>query len=516
MSLLEVHEISQTYGDKSLYRNASFDLYKGEHMGLVGQNGAGKSTLMKSLIGEVVPDTGYIRWQNKIRVGHLDQYASVNEEESIFSYLRGAFSELFEAERKLNEVNEELMHRADDALVRTAASLQDFLERKEFYAIDSKVQRVAAGLGLTPLGLDRPLGKLSGGQRAKTIMGKLLLADVDVLLLDEPTNFLDTEHIEWLTKYLKNYKGAFIIISHDEHFLNDICTCILDVEFDMLKKYTGDYESFLRQKEQKQVEYIRAYEHQQKEIKKAEDYINKNKVRASTAAMAKSRQKKLDKMEKIAAPKHHVKPNFKFPYVDISTTKALAMEKLEVGYYYSLMPGITLDLATGTKNAIIGFNGIGKSTLLKTLIGEIPAMKGEFRFGERTVVGYYEQELVFEDDQKTPIDYILDIYPRMSVKDVRTALAKCGISAEHIDRPIATLSGGEQSKVKLCRLTLFPCNFLILDEPTNHLDAEAKASLQKAIQNFIGTVLFVSHDPEFYNGWVDRIFDIEEHIILND
>ena len=232
--------------------------------------------------------------------------------------------------------------------------------------------------------------------------------------------------------------------------------------------------------------------------------------------MAKSRQKKLDKMDRIAAPKHHAKPNFKFPYVDISTTKALAMENLEVGYYYSLMPGITLDLATGTKNAIIGFNGIGKSTLLKTLIGEIPAMKGDFRFGERTVVGYYEQELVFEDDRKTPMDYILDLYPRMSVKEVRTALAKCGINAEHIDRPISTLSGGEQSKVKLCRLTLFPCNFLILDEPTNHLDAEAKASLQKAIQNFRGTVLFVSHDPDFYTGWVDRVFDIEEHIILND
>lgn len=516
MSLLEVHEISQTYGDKSLYQNASFDLYKGEHMGLVGQNGAGKSTLMKSLIGEVVPDSGYIRWQNKITVGHLDQYASVDENQSIFDYLKGAFDDLFEAEARLNKINEELMVNSDPNLVRTATSLQDMLERKEFYAVDSKVQRVASGLGLTPLGLDRPLGKLSGGQRAKTILGKLLLADVDVLLLDEPTNFLDTEHIEWLTKYLKNFKGAFIIISHDENFLNDISTCILDVEFDMLKKYNGNYEAFLKQKEQKQVEYIRAYEHQQREIKKAEDYINKNKVRASTAAMAKSRQKKLDKMDRLAAPKHHVKPNFKFPYVEISTNKALALDQLEVGYYYSLMPGISMDLVTGTKNVIIGFNGIGKSTLLKTLLGEIPAMKGTFRFGERTVVGYYEQELNFEDDQKTPMEYILDLYPRMSVKDVRTALAKCGIHSEHIDRPIATLSGGEQSKVKLCRLTLFPCNFLILDEPTNHLDAEAKESLQKAIKNFRGTVLFVSHDPEFYDAWVDRVFDIEEHIILND
>ena len=519
MSLLEVHEISQTYGDKSLYQKASFDLFKGEHMGLVGRNGAGKSTLMKSLIGEVVPDSGYIRWQNKIKIGYLDQYADVDENETIFSYLKSAFNDLIAEEQRLLSINEQLLtcyNEESEKLVRTAAALQDMLERREFYAIDSKVQRVAAGLGLTPLGLDRPLGKLSGGQRAKTIMGKLLLSESDILLLDEPTNFLDAEHIEWLTKYLKGFKGAFIIISHDEGFLNDICTCILDVEFDMLKKYSGNYQDFLRQKEQKQVEYIRAYEHQQKEIEKAEDYINRNKVRAATAAMAKSRQKKLDKMERLAAPKSQVKMSIKFPYADISTAKALAIEDLEIGYYFSLMPKLTLDFQTGTKNAIIGFNGIGKSTLLKTIIGEIPALGGTAKFGERTVVGYYEQELVFPDENQTPLEFMLDCYPQMSVKEVRTALARCGIMGEHIDQPLATLSGGEQSKVKLCRLTQMKCNFLILDEPTNHLDVSAKEALAKAIRNFPGTVLLVSHDPDFYESWADRIFDIEEYIILND
>lgn len=516
MSLLEVHEISHTYGDKSLYRNASFDLFKGEHIGLVGQNGAGKSTLMKSLIGEVVPDTGFIRWQNKVKVGHLDQYASVDPRDTIESYLKSAFRELFEAEKKLMEVNEELTRHPDEILLKTASSLQDMLEQKEFYAVDSKVQRVAAGLGLTAIGLNRPLEKLSGGQRAKVILAKLLLADVDVLLLDEPTNFLDTEHVEWLTKYLKSFKGAFIIISHDHLFLNDICTCILDVEFDTLKKYAGNYDAFLSQKELKQVEYARAYEHQKKEIEKAEDYIAKNKTRAATAAMAKSRQKKLDKIDRLVTPKTQAKPHFKFPYREISTQKALSLEDLEVGYYYSLMPKLSLGIATGSKTALIGFNGIGKSTLLKTLVGEIPAIKGDFKFGEKTEVGYYEQDLRFEDDQKTPLAYLLDLFPKMTVKELRGALAKCGICAEHIDRNIATLSGGEQSKVKLCVLTLTPANFLILDEPTNHLDAQAKDALEKAIRSFKGTVLFVSHDPSFYQDWADRVIDIEEHIIIND
>ena len=516
MSLLEIQDISHTYGDKSLYQNASFELFKGEHMGLTGANGAGKSTLMKTLVGEVVPDTGYIRWQSKVKVGHLDQYASVDQDQTIYSYLRSAFAELFEAERKLTAVNEELTENPSDLLVRTASSLQDLLEQKGFYAVDSKIQRVAAGLGLTPLGLDRTLRTLSGGQRAKVLMAKLLLADVDVLLLDEPTNFLDTEHVEWLTKYLKSFKGAFIIISHDQYFLNEICDCILDVEFDTLKKYSGNYESFLKQKELKQVEYARAYQHQQKQIEKDEDYIVRNKTRAATAAMAKSRQKRLDKIDRLAAPKTKAKPNFKFPYTEISTRSALSVTDLSIGYYYPLMPKLSLTIETGAKTAVIGFNGIGKSTLLKTLVGEIPALGGSFRFGEQTALGYYEQELRFDDAQKTPLDFILDLYPRMTVKEVRTALAKCGISAEHIDRGIATLSGGEQSKVKLCVLTLSPGNFLILDEPTNHLDVDAQESLKKAIRNFKGTVLFVSHDPGFYGDWVDRIIDIEEHIIVND
>lgn len=516
MSLLEVHEISHMYGDKTLYKEASFDLYKGEHMGVVGQNGAGKSTLLKTLVGEVVPDAGFIRWQSKVSVGHLDQYAKVDETMTIFAYLRTAFQELFDAEEKLKETNEELLLHPTERLVRTAASLQDKLEQQGFYGVDSQIQRVAAGLGITPLGLDRVLGKLSGGQRAKVIMAKLLLENPDVLLLDEPTNFLDKEHIDWLMKYLKNFKGAFVIVSHDTDFLDNVCSCILDIEFDTIKKYSGGYQSYLKQKAQQEAEYIRKYESQQRDIAETKEYIAKNKVRAATANMAKSRQKKLDKMEKITAPKFTVTPNIKFPYAAISTQKALEVKDLEVGYYYSLMPKLSFSVRTGEKWVFTGFNGIGKSTLLKTLMGEIPALAGSFRFGEKTALNYYAQELVWENEEQTPMDYIFDRYPKMSVKEVRNALSRCVIRSDHAIQAIGTLSGGEQSKVKLCNLTLTPSNFLLLDEPTNHLDVTAQNVLKKALEKFEGTVILVSHDPSFYEGWTDNVFDIEDHIILND
>lgn len=516
MSLLEVHNISHMYGDKTLYTEASFELFKGEHLGVVGQNGAGKSTLLKTLVGEVVPDQGYVRWQAKTKVGHLDQYAQVDDSLTIFQYLRTAFAPLFEAEAKLKQVNEELLHNTEERLIRTAANLQDLLERQNFYGIDSQVQRVAAGLGLTAIGLDRPLGKLSGGQRAKTILAKLLLADSDVLLLDEPTNFLDREHIDWLIKFLKGFKGAFIIVSHDCDFLDKVCSCILDIEFDTIKKYSGGYQSFLKQKEQQEAEYLRRYQSQQREIERTEDYIARNKTRAATANMAKSRQKKLDKMEKIAAPKFTAKPNIRFPFQSLTTRKALEVKNLEVGYYYALMPKLTFTMEMGQKWVFTGFNGIGKSTLLKTLIGEIPALSGNFSFGEKVKINYYAQELAWDNPEITPMDYIFDLYPKMTVKEVRNALSRCVIRSDHALQPLGTLSGGEQSKVKLCNLTLTPSNFLILDEPTNHLDATAQETLKKALITYEGAVILVSHDPSFYQDWADNIFDIEDHIILND
>lgn len=510
MALLEVQNLSHSYEDKQLYKGSSFELYKGEHMGVVGQNGTGKSTLIKILLKEVLPDKGSIKWQPGVTIGHLDQYAIVNEEETIFNYLRTAFKDLYEMEAKLNKLYEEMAENYTDAIMNKVASMQEELEKGNFYAIDSTVQKVASGLGITAMGMDTCLKNLSGGQRAKVILAKLLLQTPEVLVLDEPTNFLDKEHVEWLSEYLKTFTGAFIIVSHDYDFLESVTTCICDIEFNKIKKYKGTYSSFLKQKEFLREDYIRQYNSQQKEIKKLEDYIAKNGVRASTAKMAKSREKKLDKIERIDKPEFNVKPHFRFNGVETTADVILEVNGLEVGYYYPLLPKMKFDIRNEEKVVITGFNGIGKSTLLKTLMGEIKPISGNFRFSETIKsIGYYEQDLKWENPDDIPLDIIGKEFPKLNQKQIRKNLADCGVRKEHVMQPVTTLSGGEQAKVKLCKIVIKPCNLLILDEPTNHLDVDTKEELKKAIKEFNGTVILVSHESSFYKDVATRIVSIE-------
>lgn len=510
MSLLEVKDLSHSYGGKVLYHDASFDLYNGEHMGLVGQNGSGKSTLIKTLIGEVIPDDGLIKWFPKASVGHLDQYAQVDAGITVFEYLKQAYADLYRMEERLNGLYEKMAEDTSEKLINQAANLQETLEDRDFYSIESHIYRVAAGLGITAIGMDKVLEKLSGGQRAKVILAKLLLEKPEVLLLDEPTNFLDKEHVEWLSKYLTGFEGAFILVSHDFDFLDQVTTCIGDIEFGTITKYHGNYSAFLKQKGQKREEYIRQYESQKKLIERTEEYIAKNKVRASTAAMAKSRQKKLDKIERMAPPTGLTKPMIRFKSTGITAQRVLEVKDLEVGYYYPLLPKLHFVLEQNQRVVITGFNGIGKSTLLKTLIGEILPISGSFEFARNVVIGYYEQDLKWEREGQTPLEIITEAFPKLSQKQTRSALSRCGVKAEHVLQPITTLSGGEQSRVKLCKLTLSPCNLLILDEPTNHLDYLAKESLQEALQDFDGTVILVSHEAAFYRDWADKVLEIEK------
>ncbi|MDL2274453.1 ATP-binding cassette domain-containing protein [Oscillospiraceae bacterium OttesenSCG-928-G22] len=507
MSLLSVKHLSQGYGDKSLYENASFELVKGEHIGVVGQNGVGKSTFLQILTGEVVPDSGEIRWQRGIRVGHLDQYARTDDGLSIETYLKTAYAALYELEAKMTALYEKSAETGDESLLSRASSIQERLLEADFYAIDSEIGKVAAGLGLTAIGLDRPLGELSGGQRAKVILAKLLLEKADVLLLDEPTNFLDKEHVAWLADYLVTLESAFIVVSHNFEFLEKIATGVCDIEFGTIKKYSGGFSEFLKQKSLLREDYIRRYHAQQKEIERTEEFIRRNIAGVNTK-MAQGRRKQLARMEKLAPPSFAEKPNFRFKEAKLLAQDALSVAGLEVGYYYPLLPKIGFEVKSGQTLVVTGFNGIGKSTLLKTLVGEIPAISGGFTFTPQVVLGYYEQDLNWENPRATPMNIIYERYPKMSPKELRSALARFGVKADHAIQPIETLSGGEQSKVKLCRLALAPCNFLILDEPTNHLDAETKEVLRAALVDFSGSVILVSHEEKFYKDFADRVLDI--------
>ncbi len=510
MSLLEVGNLSHAYGDKVLYKQSSFSLFKGEHMGIVGQNGTGKSTLIKILIGEVIPDTGFVVWQKKIGIGHLDQYAGVDGSLTIREYLRAAFSELYDAEERLNQLYAKLRGDGDRVLLRQIEDRQDYLIKNDFYAIDTLIGKVATGLGLTGIGMDRKLSKLSGGQREKVILAKLLLNKPDVLLLDEPTNFLDAEHIEWLSSYLSALKTAIMVVSHDHMFLDRITTCICDIENGRIRKYNGSYSHFIMQREQRREDYIRSYTAQKNEIEKLEQYIRKNKVRAATAKMARGRQKKLDKIERLAPPTVMGKPQIGFSEIMRCNTRPLTVNELEVGYSYALLPKLSFKMTAGEKLAVTGFNGIGKTTLIKTLVGLIPVISGSFWFDEQVKIAYYEQETQWENGDMTPIEIISAVYPKLTQKEVRSRLSRCGVKTANALQPIKTLSGGEQSKVKLCNMTMTQTNFLILDEPTNHLDAETKEALGLALHAFTGNVILVSHEAAFYENIVDDLIDIEK------
>lgn len=513
--LLTVENLSMTYDKKTLYSNASFRVFKNDKIGIVGQNGVGKSTLIEILGQKVIPDSGEIIFDKNIKVGYLDQYLKVDKKMSIMTYLKSAFKGVLDSAERLEKVNWEMANEIDkDALtklVNKATSIREELERADFYAMESNIMRVASGLGVTNYGMNTLLGNLSGGQKIKVILAKLLLENPDLIILDEPTNFLDTNHVDWLVKYLKEYKGTFLIVSHNQEFLNDVVNVIFDIEFGKITRYRGNYQDYLIKKAMMMENYERQYTSNQKERAKLEEYIQKNKARASTANMAKSRQKKLDKMEVLERPKNsNTKIYLNFNYQSISSHKFLEVKNLEIGYYASLLPPMSFEIKSGTKLAISGFNGIGKTTLLKTLIGELKPIDGTFSFVEDVKIAYYEQDHNWDNPKETPMQLISNLYPQMCEKEIRSVLARCAITGGLALQPLETLSGGEQSKVKLCLVMLKKANVLILDEPTNHLDASAKESLLESLQKYPGTVIFVSHERDFVDKLATKIFNIED------
>ena len=515
MGLLEIKNMSLSFGDKVIFNNVDFFVNKGDKMGIVGVNGAGKSTLLKILNKDIFYDKGSYNINPNIKIGYLDQQALIDSEKNIMDYLRESYQQIYDADKKLSATYEKMAFATTDEelfrLTEQTEKLMDFLQENDFYSLDGKIEKVADGLGITGFGLDTKVKTLSGGQRAKVRLAKLLLEKPDVLLLDEPTNFLDVDHISWLANFLANFDGTFVLVSHDTDFLAKVTNCVCDVDCNKITRYNEDYNRFVASRELRREQHEKNYKKQQKTIERLEDYIARNIARASTTKMAQSRQKQLDKMELIDKPTTHTKPTFLFGFKRLGSEILLQVNDLLIGYDKPLLKKpINIVLKRGEKLAITGFNGIGKSTFLKTISGVLPAISGSFKLATNVVIGYYEQEHIFENPNQTPLEYIWDEYPKLTEREVRGALARCALKAEHITEPLKKLSGGEQSKVKICKLMLKPCNILILDEPTNHMDANAIEQLSVAIKEFGGTVLFVSHDKSFVTKNADKVLQFED------
>ena len=512
MSILNVEKLSHGFGDRAIFTDVSFRLLKGEHVGFVGANGEGKSTFMNIITGKLMPDEGKIEWSKNVRVGYLDQHAVLEKGQTIRDVLQSAFAFLFDLEAQMNGYYAEMAESDEERmnfLMEETGSIQELLEHHDFYIIDSKVEEIGRALGLTDIGLDKDVTELSGGQRTKVLMGKLLLEKPDILLLDEPTNYLDENHIEWLKRYLIDYENAFILISHDIPFLNSVVNLIYHVENAELNRYVGNYEKFQEVYEMKKAQLEAAYRKQQQEIEDLKDFVARNKARVSTRNMAMSRQKKLDKMDVIELTKEKPKPEFNFKEARASDRYIFQTEDLVIGYDKPLSRPLTLSMERGQKIALVGANGIGKTTLLKSIIGEIPPISGKTTLGDYLYPGYFEQEKKYTDNV-TCIDEIWKEFPSYTQYEVRSALAKCGLTTKHIESMVKVLSGGEQAKVRLCKLINNETNVLLLDEPTNHLDVDAKEELKRALKAYKGSILLICHEPEFYQDVVTEVWNCED------
>ena len=476
MSILNVEHLTHGFGDRAIFNDVSFRLLKGEHIGLVGANGEGKSTFMNIVTGKLMPDEGKVEWAKNVRVGYLDQHSTLTKGMTIESVLKSAFAWLFELEENMNQICDRLGEAAPDemdAMMEELGVIQDTLTMHDFYIIDTKVEEVARALGLLELGLSHDVTDLSGGQRMKVLLAKLLLEKPDILLLDEPTNYLDAEHIAWLKRYLQEYENAFILISHDIPFLNDVVNIIYHMENQRLDRYVGDYDKFQEVYEVKKSQLEAAYRKQQQEISELKDFVARNKARVATRNMAMSRQKKLDKMDVIELAAERPKPEFNFKLGRTPGRYIFETKDLVIGYDEPLSKPLNISMERGHKIALVGANGIGKTTLLKSILGLIPSLGGSVELGENLEIGYFEQEIKGEN-RNTCIDEIWEEFPSFSQYEVRSALAKCGLTTKHIESLVRVLSGGEQAKVRLCKLINKSTNVLLLDEPTNHLDVDAK------------------------------------------
>lgn len=521
--LLNVEHLYKYFNGQALLKDINFTVEDREAVGLIGINGCGKSTLLNIITGSEGYDKtpeglGSVNIAGKASIGFLRQNSGLNSELTIGEEMKNAFAPLLETLDKMKVLEKKMADGGDiDDISHEYAELSSYFEARDGYRIDVKIKQVLNGMGFGSTPTDRVISTLSGGEKTRLALAKLLLEEPNLLILDEPTNHLDFETLMWLEDYLKGYKGAIIIVSHDRYFLNKVCTRICEIEQGRLTSYRGDYSSYLVQKKMNSERQLKEYEAQKKEIAKLEDYVAKNLVRASTSKMAKSRQHMLDRIERIDKPLMYSKPpKIKLEY-DIEPTKDIVRVvdcPLVVGEgadKKELIKSLTMNVRRGEHVAIIGANGIGKTSILKLIQGIIPHEGGNISWGGNVKISYFEQEHAILDPRKTVLEEIMDRYPRLSEQQARSVLGAVLLTGENVFKPISVLSGGERAKLCFAIMALNRGNVLVLDEPTNHLDLSTKEVLEDALAEFSGTIILVSHDRYLLNKVASRIIEVKHN-----
>ncbi len=512
MIIAQGHDLEKQFGANTLFKNVNFSIDANARIGLIGPNGVGKTTLLKIMTGEEEATHGEFTINKNIAVGYIAQENALGESKTIWEEMLSVFAPLINMSQKIADLQKKMAASPQNAeLLKQYDQLQFDFEQQGGYTYQADIKSILNGFNFPEATWSKKIGSLSGGEKTRLAFVKLLLRKPPLLLLDEPTNYLDLDTLDWLENYLKSYAGAILVVSHDQYFLDNLATQIFELQFGKLTVFKGNYSAYVAERQLRNRQQEEAYEKQQEKIKKDEEFIQKNIVRAKTTKRAQSRRKQLEKMDRITPPKHKNKVRINFTSERPSGKEVLILRNLTIGYPgKTMVHDISLQINKGDRVAVIGQNGIGKSTLLKTIMKKLKPQNGAIKYGAALDVGYYDQELQLLDPIKTVIDTVWDRHKTMPERDVRSILASFLFTAKDIDKTVGQLSGGQKARLTLTVLSLEHNNFLLMDEPTNHLDLEAKEVLEKALQDFDGTLLFVSHDRYFINQLANKIVEIKD------
>lgn len=508
MSLLIIENLSYQTSTKKLYQNANLRINKGEHIVLIGPNGSGKTTLLNIINKDITPDQGTVTFFPHVKVGYLDQHLVVDDSLTVDQYLKTNYQDLFDQEAKMNALYQKMAENYQEKFLEQALKIQHELDVKGFNTINKTINNLITGLNIDKTLLAKNLASISGGQKSKILLAKLLLSNYDLLLLDEPTNFLDIEQINWLANFLQTYPQAFIVVSHDQKFVNQIAKIIYEIDNLVFNRYVGDFEEYLSLKDTNQKQYEKQYKVQQQQIKHMKEFIAKNSAKASKAKSAQSRVKQLEKMDVMAKPQApQIPPSFHFQTKKAPSNIILSSNNLVIGYQKPLIKPLSFTIKAGEKWLVKGGNGVGKTTLLQTIMNYVKPLQGQINIADNLSIGYFRQIITLKD--LTPIQFLREINDKLTEQEIRTLLASFAIKGGLMFQSIKHLSGGEQTKVQLAALSTQKYDLLIMDEPTNHLDNNAKIALNSAINKFTGAVILTTHDLNFDQTWANQVLNFE-------